>query len=173
MSGFVHHGVRGLGDLLYETAAIAFDTSTGLFKNPQTGTTYGPNPPTGGWPISWYQDSAGNVQVPTGSGAVAQNQQQAQQIANQVVQSMAAQGQTVLAPQASVVAEPSIPPVSPPPAVTNSSSAVPVSTSGSSSDLLYNIPSTNASIDLTTLWNNYWWLILIAGGAAFFLFRSK
>lgn len=167
MSGFINHGVRGLGDILQESATIAFDTSTGLFFNPQTKTTYGPTAPAGGWPISWYQDSAGQVQVPVGPGAVSQTADAAQQLANTVVQQLAAQGKTVTAPQASVSA-PTVASTSP---ATTPSTAAPAT--GSSTDLLYNIPSTNANIDITQLWANYWWLILIAGGAAFLYFRSK
>lgn len=155
MSGFLQHGI---GDLLYETSQIAFDTATGLFVNPQTKTTYGSTPPAGGWPVSWYQDSSGKIQVPTGPGAVAQDAQAAKEIAATVVQQLAAEGTP--APSSAS-------------ATTTPASGSPLVTGPSSGDVLYNIPSTNASVDLTTLWHNYWWLILIAGAATFLFFRSE
>ncbi len=69
-----------IGDLLYETADIAFDTATGRFRNPKTGADLGTNVPAGGWPISWYQAAGGGVVVPVGSGAVSQSETEAAQL---------------------------------------------------------------------------------------------
>lgn len=156
MSGF-----RSLGDILQESATISFDTSTGLFFNPVTGTSYGSNPPPGGWPISWYKDSSGQVQVPTGPGAVAQTPAQAAALAQTVVQQLAAQ-------QAPPATGP-VPAPAPAPTVAAAPAPVPVSTGGT--DLTLNVPYTNATVDLAQLWSNYWWAILAAGGALFLFSR--
>ena len=44
--------IKGVGDILYESATIAYDTGQQAYINPQTGQVYGPTPPTGGWAIS-------------------------------------------------------------------------------------------------------------------------
>ena len=73
----------GFGEVLYESATIAFDTGRGIYFNPVTKLDYGVNPPAGGWPISWY-GTVGNVNVPVGPGVVAQTQEQANLIKQQV-----------------------------------------------------------------------------------------
>jgi hypothetical protein len=55
-----------LGELLWETSNIAFDTGSQLYVNPNDGTVYGTTPPVGGWPIG-FTDSTG-VTVPAVSG---------------------------------------------------------------------------------------------------------
>lgn len=159
MSGFL-----GLGDLLYESADIAFDTASHLFVNPKAGTTYGPNPPAGGWPISWYQDSSGQVQVPVGiPGAVAQTQADAQALAQTVVTQLAAQGKAVTAPVLAQAATTPTPATTLPPVAASLTPG---------SDFIYTIPSTNATIDLTQLWANYWW-VLLGAGAVFLMARRR
>src|SRR6266478_3586211 len=49
------------GYILYESDAIAFDTSLGLWRNPKLGTTYGANAPAGAWNLSDSQKHAVNV----------------------------------------------------------------------------------------------------------------
>ena len=49
-----------LGELLYETADIAYDTVAKQYVNPKDNSVYGPNPPAGGWLVSWYADSSTN-----------------------------------------------------------------------------------------------------------------
>jgi len=39
-------------------------------------------------------------------------------------------------------------------------------------DFIYTIPSTNATIDLTQLWANYWW-VLLGAGAVFLMTRRR
>ena len=74
----------GLGDVLYESATIAYDTTRQMFFNPQTNQDYGPNPPQGGWSIGWYQNAAGDVIAPAGSNVnVADIKQQLQAQAQQ------------------------------------------------------------------------------------------
>ena len=63
------NGIPGLGDLLWESATIAFDSVSGKFINPQDGTVYGTEPPAGGWPISWYKDNGDNTVVLNQPGA--------------------------------------------------------------------------------------------------------
>lgn len=179
MSGFQH----GLGDLLYESGSIAFDTVSKLFVNPQTGTTYGPTPPAGGWPISWYESSSGQVVAPTGPGAVSQTADQAAALVSKVVQQLSAQSHSTEAQPVPETAASSVaasssnpPPAQSSPASSASTSAqspaVPLSTTGfPSGDIVYTIPGTNAEIDITQLWNNYWW-VLVAGGAIWFFFFS-
>jgi hypothetical protein len=144
MSGFLN-----LGELLYESDVIAFDTVSHLFTNPKAGTTYGPNVPAGGWAIPWYQDSAGQVQVPTGPAGVAQSAADAQALAQTVVSQLAAQGKTVTAPILAAVANPAPAVVAP------------------GSTFISTIPSTG--IDLAALWNKYWWVLL--GGGALYMFN--
>lgn len=70
---------QGLGETLYESASIAYDSSRGIYFNPTTNVDYGVNPPDGGWKINWW-GSPGNINVPIGQGVIAQTQAQADNI---------------------------------------------------------------------------------------------
>lgn len=84
----------GLGDTLYESATIAYDTGRGIYFNPTTNVDYGPMPPTGGWAINWY-GTPGNITVPVGQGVIAQTQAQADIIKSQVQAQLTGTGSSV------------------------------------------------------------------------------
>lgn len=73
----------GLGEVLYESATIAFDSNRGIYFNPATNVDYGSTPPDGGWKINWW-GSPGDIHVPIGQGVIAQTQAQADSIKSQV-----------------------------------------------------------------------------------------
>lgn len=67
---------HGLGETLYESASVAFDTTRGIYFNPINNVDYGVAPPSGGWPINWW-GSPNDIHVPVGQGVIAQTQGQA------------------------------------------------------------------------------------------------
>lgn len=66
----------GLGETLYESGDIAFDTNRLVYFNPITNTDYGVQPPSGGWPIRWY-GTLDDIHVPIGPGVVAKSEAEA------------------------------------------------------------------------------------------------
>ncbi len=84
------NGKLGIGDILYESGEIAFDTDRSMFFNPKTKVDYGPTPPPGGWEIPWY--AKGNqIIVPVGPAGVAKTQAEAQELKIQTGLSLASQ----------------------------------------------------------------------------------
>lgn len=90
----MRRGGRGLGEILYESAEIAFDTVRGMFFNPITKQDYGTKPPPGGWEISWYGTPDGQVIVPVGDGGVAKTAEQAAALKAQVSAELVARAAT-------------------------------------------------------------------------------
>jgi hypothetical protein len=68
--------MNGMGELLYETSDIAYDTVTKQYLNPKTNSIYGDSPPVGGWAITWYQGADKVPVVVSGNQTVAQIQSQ-------------------------------------------------------------------------------------------------
>lgn len=67
-----------LGELLYETADIAYDTVSKNYVNPKDNSVYGVNPPASGWAINWYMDTK------TSKPIVVSGTQTAEQITQQL-----------------------------------------------------------------------------------------
>ncbi len=65
-----------LGELLYESADIAYDTVSKNYINPKDNSIYGTQPPTGGWAVNWYMGSDNTPVVVSGNQTVAQITQQ-------------------------------------------------------------------------------------------------
>jgi len=82
---------HGLGDILYESSTIAFDTTRGMYFNPITNVDYGAMPPSGGWAISWY-GTPSDIHVPVGQGVLSQTQGQADILKAQVLAQLTGSG---------------------------------------------------------------------------------
>jgi hypothetical protein len=85
-----------MGELLYETADIAYDTVTKNYVNPVTNSIYGASPPAGGWGINWYQDPVNGVPITVVGGT-----QTTGQIAAQLASTQPVNTTGVVAPVAS------------------------------------------------------------------------